>query len=558
MKKIFSILLLVSFQFACIVQGYTAEAPEKKVVSSTIGEKLLYEISIKIPVGAEYFGQPVTLVVLKKEADFDYADPSAAFYLDETLVNKDGVAAFLFRMDEPGEYKLRLKGADIGSEGELSFILLSKTDFDNLIGQVVGSSTTVREAAELIHNNAENLNLDTIYFSSCEEKTVSYLKAHSSEIDLNNFSTYFDFGVLTGYLANSSDIQAITKMFSYYADGMFYENGEPMDFYELYISLGRSAQEAVIKQLKKQSYSELNSLWESFREAIILGAVEACTKAELSDIFKNYKSLIQLEGFENLSDVERSEILGKIKSNSSLNSIAAVETYYQSLRNPEPTPSRRPSVTGGSGTGSGGPVKVTPDLIQPDKAEQNLENTAFVDLDSVPWAVEAINYMRTHEIVSGKGNNRFEPEAPIKREEFAKILTLAFSLNDDRAECSFEDVPRDSWYYPYVANAKYSGVTVGVSDTLYGTGTNMTREDVVTMLHRLLVAERLVERVTDMSQTVSDIDEVSRYAKNSVTILYQNGVIQGSSDGAFHPKDTATRAEICQMIYNILKKNGKE
>ena len=56
----------------------------------------------------------------------------------------------------------------------------------------------------------------------------------------------------------------------------------------------------------------------------------------------------------------------------------------------------------------------------------------------------------------------------------------------------------------------------------------------------------------DQTAELSDMDEVSEYAKEAVEFLVSKGAIKGSN-GKFNPKAYATRAEAAQMIYNVIK-----
>ena len=51
-------------------------------------------------------------------------------------------------------------------------------------------------------------------------------------------------------------------------------------------------------------------------------------------------------------------------------------------------------------------------------------------------------------------------------------------------------------------------------------------------------------------------NEISDYAKNSVVSLNYNKIIAGDEKGYFNPKNNATRAEVCKMIYNSLNREG--
>ena len=53
--------------------------------------------------------------------------------------------------------------------------------------------------------------------------------------------------------------------------------------------------------------------------------------------------------------------------------------------------------------------------------------------------------------------------------------------------------------------------------------------------------------------TFSDYVDVSEYAKEAVSVLYGNGIVNGTGNGSFLPKANATRAEASVIIYRCME-----
>ena len=118
-------------------------------------------------------------------------------------------------------------------------------------------------------------------------------------------------------------------------------------------------------------------------------------------------------------------------------------------------------------------------------------------------------------------------------------------------EIKFADVNKDAWYAHYVETGLASGVISGISETEFGIGKPITREDMATILYRgVKVAEYNMYSVADTDFT--DKDTISPYAQEAVTALSGAKVINGMEDGSFMPKKTATRAEAAMMLYKLL------
>ena len=88
-------------------------------------------------------------------------------------------------------------------------------------------------------------------------------------------------------------------------------------------------------------------------------------------------------------------------------------------------------------------------------------------------------------IVSGKGNKKFCPQDFVKREEFVKMLVGAFNVTAE-GSVPFSDVSSNEWYYTYVVSAYNSGMIKGISADIFGTGTNITRQDMAVLIYRYL------------------------------------------------------------------------
>ncbi len=183
-------------------------------------------------------------------------------------------------------------------------------------------------------------------------------------------------------------------------------------------------------------------------------------------------------------------------------------------------------------------------------------NFSFTDISETPWAAEAVEYLAKYKIVSGS-DGLFYPNRSITRAEFVKILVLAFGLYDRKAVCLFYDVPRESWQYPYIASAKNLGITSGITDTEFGPDLPITREQMVTLAHKATFLDKDSQtHFTDGSDLISfaDESEISAYASEAANTFLRLGIIKGDENGMFNPKNNATRAEACKMIYSIITK----
>jgi len=216
--------------------------------------------------------------------------------------------------------------------------------------------------------------------------------------------------------------------------------------------------------------------------------------------------------------------------------------------------------SGGSGGGSsGGKMPSVSIEVEPveDKQEQSEVKkyplTIFNDLGTVAWAEDEIIALTEKGVVNGVGNDMFAPNATITREEFSAMLVRAFLPDAEIAEISFSDTKKGEWYYESVAKAYSAGVVNGTSESLFGTGQNITRQDMAVMLYRTSKYIKLNIAVSEDYTAFSDDSVISDYAKNAIYALREAGIINGVSDSEFAPLECATRAQAAKMIYGLLE-----
>lgn len=204
----------------------------------------------------------------------------------------------------------------------------------------------------------------------------------------------------------------------------------------------------------------------------------------------------------------------------------------------------QPSPTGGNTSpappSSGGTVTPIPS-----------DGVKYTYSDVLPshWAYAAVENLTMRGIVDGNDDGTFEPNSPITREAFVKMLVTAMNAEIVRSEVPFKDVKTDAWYYGYIATAAELGVVNGIENDFFGVGYNISRQDICTLIYRAFY-----DGETSEDAPCGDFGEVSDYAKNAVSVMYKNGILQGDDDGNFNPKNNASRAEVAAVFYRLQNK----
>lgn len=174
----------------------------------------------------------------------------------------------------------------------------------------------------------------------------------------------------------------------------------------------------------------------------------------------------------------------------------------------------------------------------------------FDDMQGYEWSYTAVDYLFNKDVINGTSDFNFEPSGNVTREQFVKMICTAFDIQSGDTVCNFSDVKEFDWYYPYVMKMASSGLVSGISDSLFGSGNNIKRQDIAVLIYR--IGESLGYFTPEvLKYPFADQNDISSYALTSVNTLKNNNIINGDTYNMFKPHDGASRAEAAQMIYNF-------
>lgn len=173
----------------------------------------------------------------------------------------------------------------------------------------------------------------------------------------------------------------------------------------------------------------------------------------------------------------------------------------------------------------------------------------FSDVPSGHWAKKSTEALAVNGIVNGMGDGLFAPEETVSREQFVKMTVDYLGLEDSGEEIPFTDAKKDEWYYSYVAAAYQNHIIWGISNTFFGVGQPIQRQDMVLIIDRIIQAEGVsLPQKSDVFEAFEDREQIDGYAKDAVERLCRGGLIAGISQKEFAPHDLVTRAQAAKMI----------
>ncbi len=174
----------------------------------------------------------------------------------------------------------------------------------------------------------------------------------------------------------------------------------------------------------------------------------------------------------------------------------------------------------------------------------------FKDVNKDDWFYEAVKFASEKGITSGISKNKFAPNDKVTRGQFITMLCRAYGIKEMTGD-NFND-SGNTWYSGYLAAAKQLGISKGVGDNKFAPEKEITREEMVTLIYNYLKSIGEVDEEIQEA-TFADNDSISNWAKAGVAFASEKGYVNGKGNNLFDPNGDATRAELAQIFFNMLK-----
>lgn len=531
--------------------------------------------SVAVDGGQGLSGRPAAIVM--KEPDGDKYLAYEVVVLDD-----DGKAQADFKADtESGEYTVQLivQGLGDGYGAIEAAIEYTNTVYFRKAKDKLYNSATADDLGKALKDDfvVKNLSITDaagLYNEISTDKTneciFNYLKenpfeAFADEAEfINSLSEKIEEYSLTGAAGNG------TNVFEKYEDryDKLLEIKSINAYNDYFKRYDDNQKEIICKRLKGESFEDKADFAEKLTSAILLGGIEA------NDSWTEIKNIINCnQDFFGANNTKLSRINDQSK--------VYVQMCLKAFSDPDEVRKEESRIIddilysssqkgGGSGGSGGGSSSKTVSgvhavgMTQTKEESQPQANKGFSDMKEYEWAKIPAEVLFEQGIISGREENIFAPQDPVKREEIVKMLCILFDIKSDGVKSTFTDVPDDHWSYEYVAAAQRYGLVMGNEDNKFGLGFDILREDVASMCYRFAAAFGIdFTGEADKENVTKFVDEgdISDYAYDSVYSLKQAGIISGNGEGEFAPKNTLTRAEAAVIIYNTfiyIKKLGGE
>ncbi len=185
------------------------------------------------------------------------------------------------------------------------------------------------------------------------------------------------------------------------------------------------------------------------------------------------------------------------------------------------------------------------------------EELPFNDVPDT-WYTDAVATVYSEGIMKGKTETTFDPTAKITRAEVVTAFSrVAITKTAGKGEnLPFTDTVSGQWYSDSVGWAAENGIVTGRGDGRFSPADNITRAELASILTKFVNYMEIDLPDNAKISAFADADTFDSWMTGPIDAVRKNGLMQGT-DGKFNPRGNATRAEIAQVIKNLLPNAGR-
>lgn len=207
-------------------------------------------------------------------------------------------------------------------------------------------------------------------------------------------------------------------------------------------------------------------------------------------------------------------------------------------------------------------IEVGESIEDSEEEEEEVEtkDIMFTDItNEYKYAEKAIQELAKKGIVSGVGNNKFDPAGEFTREQFCKIIVETLGIEEVEYKGGFADVKPTDWSANYIQAAVEEGLFQGYPEGVFMPKKVINRQEMALVVGRAAVMAEVVKQdkmdkfVMEKSK-FADKDTVPNWVATQVAWLEAEGAFNDIARNNFEPSKAVNRAEAATVVYNILVK----
>jgi len=115
----------------------------------------------------------------------------------------------------------------------------------------------------------------------------------------------------------------------------------------------------------------------------------------------------------------------------------------------------------------------------------------------------------------------------------------------------FSDVPANQYYTPYINWASEMGIVNGRGNNIFDPNASITREEMCTMLIRFLNRYGITNSYKGSNLNFFDKALISSWAQQSIAVCNELGIVIGDDMNRFNPKSVSTREQVATVFARL-------
>lgn len=189
--------------------------------------------------------------------------------------------------------------------------------------------------------------------------------------------------------------------------------------------------------------------------------------------------------------------------------------------------------------------------------------SASHELPTTSWVQNPTNVLASRLVLTTKSGTSIKGDEQITRSETATLLVRTLGVMADASGASpfFDMISSDSYYNAVMSAYKYQ-LILGLPDGTFAPDKKLTRAEAMTIMARAMrfmdgknvssSSEMTLSEAASVLSKFTDAGTVDDWAKVDIAECVKAGVVNGDNHGRVNPKSYVTRAELIQLMYNLL------
>ena len=175
----------------------------------------------------------------------------------------------------------------------------------------------------------------------------------------------------------------------------------------------------------------------------------------------------------------------------------------------------------------------------------------FTDVTEGDWFYDAVAYVYENGIMAGTSETIFSPSMKLNRAQAAQLFYNLEGKPAVAGDSAFTDVASSHWAVDAITWAAENDVVAGIGGNLYDPDSNVTREQFAQMLYNYAQYKGYDLTANGDLTQFPDAGSISGWAETALGWANGNGLINGHENGTIDPQGSAIRAQAASILANF-------